>query len=73
MRQDLISRFESAKLAIRSLDMNKADEVHLAYILRDIVNITNDPIPNDGALENLINRLEDFTVELPKTIGEKYV
>ena len=73
MRQDLISRFESAKLTIRSLEMNKADEVHLAYILRDIDNITNDPIPNEGALESLINRLEDFTVELPKTIGEKYV
>lgn len=73
MRQDLISRFESAKVAISELKMNKVDEVHLAYILRDIDNITNDLTPNEGALENLINRLEEFTVELPKTIGEKYV
>lgn len=73
MRQDLISRFESAKVAISELKMNKVDEVHLAYILRDIDSITNDPNPNEGALENLINRLEIFTVELPKTIGEQYV
>lgn len=73
MRQDLISRFESAKLSIKGLQMNKAEEIQLAYILRDIDIVFNDPFPNEGALEHLITHLEDFTVELPKTIGEQYV
>lgn len=73
MREDLISRFESARMTIKGLRMSQDDEIHLAYILRDIDKVINDSEPNTGALENLIDKLECFTVELPQPIGEQYV